>query len=106
MLNQRQDAIFYYFRDLYNPPVDVTESEARPGFTAAGVSAQSNVITLGYFAGALYWMTKRGTTEPPAPRLRGGVTLWMRVGCSSTVCSFTRGSRERYATTCRYSHRG
>ncbi len=46
MLNQRQDAIFYYFRDLYNPPVEVTESEARPGFTAAGVSDQGDVITL------------------------------------------------------------
>lgn len=38
--------IFYYFRDLYNPPVDVTESEAVPGFTSAGVSAKSPVITL------------------------------------------------------------
>jgi len=46
MLNQRQDAIFYYFRDLYNPPVDVTEATAIPGFTAAGVSAQSDIITL------------------------------------------------------------
>lgn len=46
MLNQREDMIFYYFRDLYNPPVDVTESEAVPGFTSAGVSAKSPVITL------------------------------------------------------------
>ena len=38
--------VFYYFRDLYNPPVDVTESEAVPGFTSAGVSAKSPVITL------------------------------------------------------------
>lgn len=38
--------IFRYFRDLYNPPVDVTESAAVPGFTAAGVSAESPVITL------------------------------------------------------------
>ena len=46
MLNQRQDMIFYYFRDLYNPPVDVTESNPVPGFTEAGVSAKSPVITL------------------------------------------------------------
>ena len=46
MLNQREDMIFYYFRDLYNPSVDVTESEAVPGFTSAGVSAKSPVITL------------------------------------------------------------
>lgn len=46
MLNQRQDAIFYYFRDLYNPPVDVTESDEVPGFTQAGVSAKSPIISL------------------------------------------------------------
>jgi hypothetical protein len=46
MLNQRQDAIFYYFRDLYNPSVDVTESAPPGAFTAAGVSAQSEVIKL------------------------------------------------------------
>jgi hypothetical protein len=42
-------------------------------------TAQSNVITLGYFAGALYWMVVRGTTDPPAPRLRGGGTLWILI---------------------------
>lgn len=38
--------IFYYFRDLYNPPVDVTESDVPPGFTSQGISAQSPIITL------------------------------------------------------------
>jgi hypothetical protein len=44
-------------------------------------TAQSNLITLAYFVGALYWMTKRSTVEPPAPRLRGAVTLWILITC-------------------------
>lgn len=46
MLNQRENMVFYYFRDLYNPPVDVEETDPVPGFTAAGVTAMSPVITL------------------------------------------------------------
>src|SRR5213079_3643970 len=42
-------------------------------------TSQSNLITLGYFAGVLYWMVRRGTTEPAAPRLRGPVTLWILI---------------------------
>lgn len=44
-------------------------------------TGQSNLITVGYFTGALYWMIHRGTTEPPAPRLRGAVTLWILITC-------------------------
>ncbi len=44
-------------------------------------TTQTNVITLGFFAGTLYWMVRRGTTEPPAPRLRGAVTLWILITC-------------------------
>ncbi|GAA2646699.1 Pr6Pr family membrane protein [Paractinoplanes durhamensis] len=44
-------------------------------------TTQSNVITLGFFAGALYWMVKRQTTVTPAPRLRGAVTLWILITC-------------------------
>ncbi|MBM2621033.1 Pr6Pr family membrane protein [Actinoplanes sp. LDG1-06] len=40
-------------------------------------TSQSNLITLGYFGGVLYWMVRRGTTAPAAPRLRGAVTLWI-----------------------------
>ncbi|MFI6446728.1 Pr6Pr family membrane protein [Kitasatospora sp. NPDC050543] len=40
-------------------------------------TVQSNVIVLGYFAGAVYWMIKRGTTDAPAPRLRGAATLYI-----------------------------
>jgi hypothetical protein len=40
-------------------------------------TSQSNIITLGYFGGVLYWMIKRRTTDPAAPRLRGAVTLWI-----------------------------
>ena len=40
-------------------------------------TSQSNIITLGYFAGVLYWMIRRNTVEPAAPRLRGAVTLWI-----------------------------
>lgn len=40
-------------------------------------TTQSNVIVFGYYAAALYWMVRRTTTAPPAPRLRGGVTVWI-----------------------------
>ncbi|MBL7258179.1 Pr6Pr family membrane protein [Paractinoplanes lichenicola] len=40
-------------------------------------TCQSNLITLGYFGGVLYWMVRRRTTDPAAPRLRGAVTLWI-----------------------------
>ncbi|MFJ2780755.1 Pr6Pr family membrane protein [Kitasatospora sp. NPDC087315] len=40
---------------------------------------QSNVIVLGYFAGAAYWMVKRGTVDAPAPRLRGAATLYILI---------------------------
>ncbi|MEI5584446.1 MULTISPECIES: Pr6Pr family membrane protein [unclassified Agromyces] len=40
-------------------------------------TTQSNVIVFAYFAGALYWMVRRRTPVAPAPRLRGGVTLWI-----------------------------
>ncbi|MEV7023427.1 Pr6Pr family membrane protein [Kitasatospora sp. NPDC093558] len=40
-------------------------------------TVQSNVIVLGYFIGAAYWMLKRGTVEAPAPRLRGAATLYI-----------------------------
>lgn len=32
---------------------------------------QSNVIVLGYFIGAVYWMVKRGTVDAPAPGCAG-----------------------------------
>jgi hypothetical protein len=35
------------------------------------------VVVFAYFAVALYWMVRRGTTAPPAPVLRGGVTVWI-----------------------------
>ncbi|MBV6700892.1 Pr6Pr family membrane protein [Kitasatospora aureofaciens] len=40
-------------------------------------TVQSNVIVLGYFIGAVYWMTKRSTVDAPAPRLRGAATLYI-----------------------------
>ncbi|MFI6843164.1 Pr6Pr family membrane protein [Kitasatospora sp. NBC_00085] len=40
---------------------------------------QSNVIVLGYFIGAVYWMVKRGTVDAPAPRLRGAATLYILI---------------------------
>ncbi|MFD9128255.1 Pr6Pr family membrane protein [Kitasatospora sp. NPDC059571] len=40
---------------------------------------ESNVIVLGYFAGAVYWMVRRGTTDAPAPRLRGAATLYITI---------------------------
>ncbi|WP_433292649.1 Pr6Pr family membrane protein [Actinoplanes sp. CA-030573] len=42
-------------------------------------TAQSNLIVLAYFVGALYWMVKRSTVDPPAPRWRGAVTLWILI---------------------------
>ena len=44
-------------------------------------TAQSNLLVLAYFVGALYWMAKRETVQPPAPRLRGAVTLWILITC-------------------------
>lgn len=46
MLNQRQPAIFYYFRNLTSKPVDVSEGAAPAGFTQAGISAKSPVLNL------------------------------------------------------------
>ena len=40
---------------------------------------ESNVIVIGYFTGAVYWMVKRGTVDAPAPRLRGAVTLYITI---------------------------
>jgi hypothetical protein len=37
----------------------------------------SVIAVLGYFSVMLYEMVRRGTTEPVAPRLRGGITLWI-----------------------------
>lgn len=37
----------------------------------------SVLIVLGYFSITLYTMVRDSTTAPPAPRLRGGVTLWI-----------------------------
>ncbi|MFF5288141.1 Pr6Pr family membrane protein [Paractinoplanes globisporus] len=44
-------------------------------------TAQSNLIVLAYFVGALYWMVQRSTVVPPAPRWRGAVTLWILITC-------------------------
>jgi len=44
-------------------------------------TAQSNLLVLAYFVGALYWMTKRNSVDPPAPRWRGAVTLWILITC-------------------------
>ena len=35
------------------------------------------LAVLGYFSIVLFEMARRGTTEPVAPRLRGGITLWI-----------------------------
>ena len=37
----------------------------------------SVIAVLGYFSVVLYDMVRRGTTEPIAPRLRCGITLWI-----------------------------
>ncbi|MFR9799569.1 Pr6Pr family membrane protein [Streptomyces sp. MS06] len=42
-------------------------------------TVQSNVIAFGYFGAAVYWMLKRNSTEAPAPRLRGAVTLYLLI---------------------------
>jgi hypothetical protein len=34
---------------------------------------------LGYFGSVLYWMLRTGAVVTPAPRLRGGVTLWIMI---------------------------
>jgi hypothetical protein len=44
-------------------------------------TVQTNLITIGYFLVALWRMVKRGDTEEPAPRLRGGITLWLLITC-------------------------
>ena len=46
-------------------------------YRLAYYTSQSNIITLAYFGGVVYWMLRRGTTDPAAPRLRGAVTLWI-----------------------------
>jgi hypothetical protein len=40
---------------------------------------ESNVIVLGYFVGAVYWMVGGGTVLAPAPRLRGAATLYITI---------------------------
>nr|WP_243847554.1 Pr6Pr family membrane protein [Microbacterium ulmi] len=42
-------------------------------------TTQSNLIVVAFFAVVTYWMIREGTTDAPAPRLRGGVTLWIAV---------------------------
>ncbi|MGF1426074.1 Pr6Pr family membrane protein [Kitasatospora sp. LaBMicrA B282] len=42
-------------------------------------TVESNTLVLGYFAGAVYWMTKRRTLDAPAPRLRGAATLYILI---------------------------
>lgn len=44
-------------------------------------TTQSNLIVLGYYVGVLYWMARRRTADPAAPRLRGAVTLWIMITC-------------------------
>ena len=46
-------------------------------------TAQSNLLVLAYFVGALYWMTKRDSVEPPAPgwRWRTGRCSWSITWC-------------------------
>ncbi|MEU7907500.1 Pr6Pr family membrane protein [Actinoplanes sp. NPDC049118] len=48
-------------------------------YRIAYYTTQSNLITLGYFGGVVYWMVRRNTVEPAAPRLRGAVTLWILI---------------------------
>jgi hypothetical protein len=47
-------------------------------------TVQSNLIVIGYFGAALYWMARRKTALPPAPRLRGPITFWLMVTCLVT----------------------
>ncbi|MBF6170624.1 Pr6Pr family membrane protein [Nocardia blacklockiae] len=42
-------------------------------------TVDSNVIALGYYLGALYWMWRRATADAPAPRLRGAVVLYTTI---------------------------
>ncbi|BFV60068.1 hypothetical protein KCMC57_up51720 [Kitasatospora sp. CMC57] len=42
-------------------------------------TVDSNVIVLGYYIGAVYWMVRRGTVDAPAPRLRGAATLYITI---------------------------
>jgi hypothetical protein len=42
-------------------------------------TTQSNLIVVGYFLLVLYWMRRRRTSEPAAPRLRGAVTYWILI---------------------------
>ncbi|WP_280364579.1 Pr6Pr family membrane protein [Nocardia wallacei] len=42
-------------------------------------TVDSNVLALGYYLGAVYWMTRRATTDAPAPRLRGAVVLYTTI---------------------------
>lgn len=51
----------------------VTAQEWRLAF----FTTLSVIAVLGYFSVVLYWMVRRGTTVPVAPRLRGGITLWI-----------------------------
>jgi hypothetical protein len=37
----------------------------------------SVLAVMAYYSIVLYWMVRRGTTEPVAPHLRGGITLWI-----------------------------
>ncbi|MFC9841995.1 Pr6Pr family membrane protein [Streptomyces sp. NPDC060223] len=50
-------------------------------------TVDSNVIVFGYFIGAVYWMVQRGTTEAPAPRLRGAAVLYITI--TGLVAHFT-----------------
>jgi hypothetical protein len=40
-------------------------------------TVQSNLLVFGYFVGAVYWMLRRRAMVTPAPRLHGGVVLWI-----------------------------
>ncbi|MBB5916487.1 hypothetical protein BJY24_005399 [Nocardia transvalensis] len=42
-------------------------------------TVQSNVAALAYYLGAVYWMSRRATTDAPAPRLRGAIVLYMTI---------------------------
>jgi hypothetical protein len=42
-------------------------------------TVESNVIVLGYFAGAVHWMIRNNSTDAPAPRLRGAATLYILI---------------------------
>ena len=42
-------------------------------------TVQSNVLVFGYFTGTLYWMLRTREVVTPAPRLRGGITLWIMI---------------------------